>query len=162
MFAVIADTTANVSHVNQLSVLARYVDQDIQLSVVARYVDQEGYAQEHLVDIQGIDDKMVEGHAQGIQHRLPVQRLFYEGHLGREVPYFPCLAHCVNTTLERSCQAITTTCYMFGILQEVFVSFMICCLHPTCIILHNSKLFKQNSLLLRGRLVNSNWSFSVT
>ena len=71
MFAVIADTTANVSHVNQLSVLARYVDQDIQLSVVARYVGQEGYAQEHLVDIQGIDDKMVEGHAQGIQHRLP-------------------------------------------------------------------------------------------
>jgi hypothetical protein len=97
MFAVIADTTANASHVNQLSVLARYVD-------------QEGYAQEHLVDIQGIDDKMVEGHAQGIQHRLPVQRLFYEGHLGREVPHFPCLAHCVNTTLQCSCQAITATC----------------------------------------------------
>lgn len=29
--------------------------------------------------------------------------------LGREVPYFPCLAHLVNTTVEHSCEA----CHMF-------------------------------------------------
>ena len=38
MFAIIADTTPDVSHMDQLS-------------VVARYVDQEGHAQERLVDM---------------------------------------------------------------------------------------------------------------
>ena len=44
-------------------------------------------------------------------------------HIGREVPYFPCLAHRVNTTVEHSCEASTAACHMFEILQELFVFF---------------------------------------
>ena len=50
MFAIIADTTPDVSHADQLS-------------VVARYVDQEGHAQERLVDMQELEDKTGECHA---------------------------------------------------------------------------------------------------
>ena len=53
IFAVIADTTPDVSHMDQLS-------------VVARYVNQEGHARERLVDMREIEDKTGEGHAQGI------------------------------------------------------------------------------------------------
>ena len=53
MFSVIADTTPDVAHVHQLS-------------VVARYVNVEGKPQERLVDIKVIHDKTGDGHAQGI------------------------------------------------------------------------------------------------
>ena len=46
MFAIIADTTPDVSLADQLS-------------VVARYVDQEGNAQERLVDMQELEDKTI-------------------------------------------------------------------------------------------------------
>ena len=133
MFAVIADTTPNVSHVDQLS-------------VVARYVDQEGHAQEHLVDMQEIEDKTGEGHAQGIlaaldENSISTANIVFQSydymssmsgvfkgcqakmkeHLGREVPYFP--SHCVNTAVEHSCGSSTAACHMFEILQEVFVFF---------------------------------------
>jgi hypothetical protein len=45
-------------------------------------------------------------------------------HLGRKVPYFPCLAYCVNTTVKHSCEASTAACHMFEILQEVFALFL--------------------------------------
>ena len=44
-------------------------------------------------------------------------------HLGREVPYFPCLAHRFNTTVEHSCEASVAVCKKFEILQELFVFF---------------------------------------
>ena len=40
-----------------------YVSHMDQLSVVARYVDQEGHAQERLVDMREIQDKTGKGHA---------------------------------------------------------------------------------------------------
>ena len=51
MFSLMADTTPDVSHVDQLS-------------VVARYVNAEGNPQERLVDIKVIHDKTGDG--QGI------------------------------------------------------------------------------------------------
>ncbi|CAB4000395.1 Hypothetical predicted protein [Paramuricea clavata] len=42
-------------------------------------------------------------------------------HLGRDVPYFPCLAHLFNTTVEHSCEASVAVCKKFEILQELFV-----------------------------------------
>ena len=135
MFAIIADTTPDVSHMDQLS-------------VVARYVDQERHAQERLVDMREIQDKTGEGHATGILAALDENGLssanvvfqsydytssmsgVFKGcqakikeHIGREVPYFPCLAHRVNTTVEHSCEASTAACHMFEILQELFVFF---------------------------------------
>ncbi len=128
MFSVIADTTPDVSHVDQLS-------------VVARYVNAEGNPQERLVDIKVIDDKTGDGHAQGIISSLNEKCLdtadvvfqsydytssmsgIYKGcqaklkeYLGREVPYFPCLAHRVNTTVEHSnviCLTSSRNCLSF-------------------------------------------------
>jgi hypothetical protein len=102
MFAIIADTTPDVSHVDQLS-------------VVARYVDQEGHVRERLVDMREIEDKTGEGHAQGIlaalnENSISTANIVFQSydytssmsgifkgcqakmkeHLGREVPYFPC------------------------------------------------------------------------
>ena len=82
--------------------------------MVARYVDQEGHAQEHLVDMQELEDKTGEGHAQGILAALDETALssadiifqsydytssmsgVFKGceakmreHIKREVPYFP-------------------------------------------------------------------------
>ena len=99
MFSVIADTTPDVSHVDQLS-------------VVARYVNAEGNPQERLVDIKVIHDKTGDGHAQGIISSLNEKCLdtadvvfqsydysssmsgIYKGcqaklkeYLGKEVPY---------------------------------------------------------------------------
>ena len=135
IFAIIADTTPNVSHMDQLS-------------VVARYVDQDGHARERLVDMREIQDKTGEGHATGILAALDenssssanivFQSYDYTSsmsgvfkgcqakikeHIGREVPYIPCLAHRVNTTLEHSCEASVVACHMFEILQELFVFF---------------------------------------
>ena len=108
MFSVIADTTPDVSHVDQLS-------------VVARYVDKDGNPQERLNDIKEIHDKTGEGHAQGILSSLNEKSIdtdntvfqsydytssmsgIFKGcqakmkeHLGRDVPYFPCLAPSVQ------------------------------------------------------------------
>ena len=44
-------------------------------------------------------------------------------HLERDVPYFPCLAHRFNTTVEHSCEASAAVCKMFEILQDLFVFF---------------------------------------
>ena len=44
-------------------------------------------------------------------------------HLERDVPYFTCLAHRFNTTVEHSCEASAAVCKMFEILQDLFVFF---------------------------------------
>lgn len=128
MFSVIADTTLD------------------QLSVVARYIDEDGNPQERLIDIREIHDKTGEGHAQEILSSLNEKSVdtdnivfqsydytssmsgVFKGcqakmkeHLGRDVPYFPCLAHRFNTTVEHNCEASVAVCNMFEILQELFV-----------------------------------------
>ena len=62
MFSVITDRTPDVSHVDQLS-------------VVARYVNEAGNPQERLVDIEEIHDKTGDGHAQGILSSLNDKRI---------------------------------------------------------------------------------------
>ena len=110
MFSVIADTTPDVSHIDQLS-------------VVARYVNAEGNPQERLVDIKVIHDKTGDGHAQGIISSLNEKCLdtadvvfqsydytssmsgIYKGcqaklkeYLGRKVPHFPCASLSMSCT----------------------------------------------------------------
>jgi hypothetical protein len=130
MFSVIADTTPDVSHVDQLSVVGRYVDKD------------------RLIDIKEIHDQTGEGHAQGILSSLNEKSIDTDNtvfqsydytssmsgvfkrcqarmkeHLGRDVPYFPCLANRLNNTVEHSCEASVAVCKMFEILQELFFFF---------------------------------------
>ena len=122
MYSIIADTMRDVSHVDQLS-------------VVGRYVDKEGVPQERLVDIKEIHDKTGEGHAQEILSSFHAKSVNTDGivfqsydytssmshvfkgcqvkvkeHLKRDVPYFPCLAHRFNTTVEHSCEASKAMC----------------------------------------------------
>ncbi len=132
---VIADTTPDVSHVDQLS-------------VVARYMDPHGILRERLVDMTDIDKKTGDGQAKQILKSWNIRELnsssiafrsydytasmsgVFNGcqammsqYLGSIIPYFPCLAHRVNTTVEHSCKASLIACKMFDILQEIYVFF---------------------------------------
>ena len=44
-------------------------------------------------------------------------------YLGRDIPYFPYLAHRVNTTVEHSCNASVSVAHMFDVLQQLYVFF---------------------------------------
>ena len=132
---VIADTTPDVSHLDQLS-------------VVARYMDPHGNLQERLVDMTDIDKKTGDGQAKQIlkswnKRELNSSSIAFQSYdytasmsgvfngcqammnqyLGSNIPYFPCLAHRVNTTVEHSCKASLIACKMFDILQEIYVFF---------------------------------------
>ena len=42
-------------------------------------------------------------------------------HLERDIPYMPCAAHQINTTVEHDCDTSESVCALFDILQELFV-----------------------------------------
>ena len=44
-------------------------------------------------------------------------------YLEREIPYFPCLAHRINTTVEHSCEASAVIAAMFDTLEMIYVFF---------------------------------------
>jgi hypothetical protein len=46
-----------------------------------------------------------------------------KSHLDRDIPYIPCTAHRINTTVEHSCEASKTVCTLFDLLQHLFVFF---------------------------------------
>ena len=46
-----------------------------------------------------------------------------QNHLDRDIPYIPCTAHRINTTVEHSCEASKTVCTLFDLMQELFVFF---------------------------------------
>lgn len=134
IWSVIADTTPDVSHRDQLAVVARYVDLDSNLPV------------ERLVDIKDVKDKTGDGQAQEIVASVDRKLLdkdsiafqsydftssmsgvfkrcqaMLKNHLERNIPYIPCTAHRINTTVEHSCEASAPVCALFDILQELFV-----------------------------------------
>ncbi len=135
IFSIMADTTPDTSHLDQLS-------------VIARYVNEEGIPNERLVDIRDIDDKTGDGQAKAILTSLESQgidsdRIVFQSYdytssmsgkfkgcqakmkeyLHRDVPYFPCLAHRINTTVEHSCSASNSISNMFDILEQLYVFF---------------------------------------
>ncbi|CAB3989752.1 zinc finger MYM-type 1-like [Paramuricea clavata] len=134
MWSVIADTTPNVSHTDQMAVVARYVCPD------------SGLPTERLVDIKDINDKTGDGQALAIIASLDRKCLDKNGiafqsydftasmsgvfrgcqakmqtHLERDIPYIPCTAHRINTSVEHSCEASVPVCALFELLQELFV-----------------------------------------
>ncbi|CAM1154535.1 Uncharacterised protein at_DN1606, partial [Pycnogonum litorale] len=131
----IADTTPDTSHVDQLS-------------VVARYMDPNGNMQERLVDMTDIDKKTGDSQAKQILASCNKRELntssvacqsydytasmsgnfkgcqaMMSQYLNKSIPYFPCLAHRVNTTVEHSYKASFAANKMFDILQEIYVFF---------------------------------------
>jgi hypothetical protein len=134
MWSVIADTTPDVSHTDQLAVVARYVCSDSGIPI------------ERLVDIKDINDKTGDGQAQEIIASLDKKLLDKDGivfqsydytssmsgvfrgcqammqtHLERDIPYIPCTAHRVNTSVEHSCETSASVCALFDILQQLYV-----------------------------------------
>ena len=136
MWSVITDTTPDASHTDQLAVVVRYVSSD------------SNFPTERLVDIKNINDKTGDGQAQAIISSLDRNKLDKDGitfqsydytssmsgifrgcqammqnHLDRDIPYIPCTAHRINTTVEHSCEASKTVCTLFDLMQQLFVFF---------------------------------------
>ena len=45
-------------------------------------------------------------------------------HIGREVPYFLCLVHRVNTAVAHSCEASVAACHMFKFCRAVCIFYI--------------------------------------
>ena len=133
--SVVADTTPDTSRLDQLS-------------VVLRYVTPSGTIQERLVGMNDIDDKTGDGQAMAILSSLRNKKVNTDSivfqsydytasmsgkckgcqamiseYLERNIPYFPCLAHRINTSVEHSCEASTVIAAMFDTLEMIYVFF---------------------------------------
>lgn len=117
MYSVMADTTPDVSHSDQLS-------------VCVRYVSTSGEVFERLLDIHKANNKTGQGIAEQIhnvlkQNVLPVENIAFQSYdyassmsgkingtqqklleiVGHQIPFIPCQAHRLNTFLKNSCEA---------------------------------------------------------
>eukprot|EP00794_Sanderia_malayensis_P019699 gene19699-21648_t len=99
--AVMADTTSDASHLDQLS-------------VVLRYVTPSGAIHERLVDMNDVNKKT--GKFKGCQAKM-------SQYLERTISYFPCLSHRINTTVEHRCEASVVIAAMFDVLDMIYVFF---------------------------------------
>ena len=131
--SVMADTTPDASHLDQLS-------------VVLRYVTPSGAMHERLVDMHDIDKKTGDGQALAIltslrKKEFNTETIVFQSYdytssmsgkfkgcqakmseyLEREIPYFPCLAHRINTTVEHSCKSSSVIAAMFDTLEMIYV-----------------------------------------
>jgi len=134
-FAVMADTTPDLSH------------KDI-LSVVVRFVDDKGKPEERLLEVREIVDKTGKGMANEIldtlrTNNLDLQNLVFQSYdfannmsgqfngaqqkiseaIGRKIPYIPCNAHRINTFIEHACDSSLIVSDLFSIVQELYVFF---------------------------------------
>ena len=135
MFAVMADTTPDVSHKDRLALACRYVDHEGQPSerllslTEAKVKTGEGTANEIIESItaNGLKTSAVcfqsydytasmSGQFNGAQKKLQEK-------LERNVPYMPCLAHCTNTVVEHSCNASPIVKELFNVLETIYVFF---------------------------------------
>eukprot|EP00102_Acyrthosiphon_pisum_P018532 XP_016655742.1 PREDICTED: zinc finger MYM-type protein 1-like [Acyrthosiphon pisum] len=134
-FAVMADTTPDLSH------------KDI-LSVVVRFVNDKGKPEERLLEVREIVDKTGKGMANEIletlrTNNLDLQNLVFQSYdfannmsgqfngaqqkiseaIGRKIPYIPCKAHRINTFIEHACDSSLIISDLFSIIQELYVFF---------------------------------------
>ena len=134
-FAVMADTTPDVTH------------QD-RISCCVRFVDGSGTAIERLIELKELLDKSGEGHATSLldsveKNGLDSGKIVFQSYdytssmsgvhngaqkklsekLNREIPYIPCQAHRTNTVTEHSINASALIKSMFDVLESLFVFF---------------------------------------
>jgi len=125
MYSIIADTTPDVSHKDQLSVCLRYVSSKAEVC-------------ERLIAIDEIVDKTGKGIASKIsyvlsQNSLDLNNIAFQSYhfassmsdknlgtqamlsriVGHNIPFITCQAHRTNTFIEHSCSVSTTICHFF-------------------------------------------------
>ena len=132
IFAVMADTTPDSSHVDQISLIVRYVDENFEIK-------------ERLIMISEITKKSGDAFAQKIiemlqELRLPLSSIRFQCYdttasmsgayngaqaklserLGRSIPYITCLGHKTNLCVEHACRASMMIDQFFATLQQLF------------------------------------------
>lgn len=135
VYAIMADTTPDISH------------QD-RLAVSVRYVDDQGKPKERLLEVAEATDKTGLGLATKIvdiltRNELHVGNIVYQSYdyascmsgqyhgtqkqlselVGRNIPYIPCQAHRLNTFIEHSCNASVVIGDLFSVLESLYVFF---------------------------------------
>ncbi|KAF2889409.1 hypothetical protein ILUMI_16764 [Ignelater luminosus] len=135
IYTVMADTTPDVSH------------QD-QLSLCIRYVDNTGKPKERLLEIRPITNKSGLAVAQKInqillENELDNKLVVFQSYdytnsmsgehggaqrklseiIGRDIPYIPCQAHRMNTFIEHSCNASVLIANLFNDLESLYSFF---------------------------------------
>lgn len=128
-FAVMADTTLDLSL------------KDI-LSVIVRYVNDEGKPEEErLLEVHEIVDKTGKGMANEIletlhTNQLILQNLVFQSYdfannmsgqigaqqkLSKAIPYIPCKTHRINTFIENACNSSLIISDLFSIIKVLYV-----------------------------------------
>ena len=134
--SVMADTTPDVSHSNELSVAVRFVDSET--------LEPE----ERLVRVSETNDKTGEGQAKDIvksleSSNIPLSTIQFQTYdstasmsgvhngaqkklseiLKRKIPYTKCIPHGLNLVIEHGCEATTLISKVFDVLEQLFVFF---------------------------------------
>ena len=134
--SVMADTTPDVSHSDELSVAVRFVDSET--------LEPE----ERLVRVNETNDKTGEGQAKDIVKSLeisniPLSTIQFQTYdstasmsgvhngaqqklneiLMRKIPYTKCVPHGLNLVIEHGCEATTLISKVYDILEQLFVFF---------------------------------------
>ncbi len=134
-FSVMADTTPDLSHKDQLSLGVRFVDSDGKIS-------------ERIIDFDEIKDKTGQGFAQTIVKKITEKGLdtaniafqsydfaanmagVYQGTqaklselVGHHIPYIPCQAHRLNIFIEHACARSLTIADLFAVLESLYEFF---------------------------------------
>lgn len=134
-FSVMADTTPDLSHTDRLSVVVRFVNNEVS-------------AEERLIEVREALNKTGVGMANDIletlqKNELDPDNLVFQSYdfassmsgvfngaqkklteiLGRKIPFIPCQAHKINTFIEHGCEASLIISDMFSVMQELYVFF---------------------------------------
>ena len=135
VFSIMSDTTPDVSHKDQMSVICRYVNHD-------------GTVHERLLDLKEVRDKTGRGQATATiqsvdQSGLDNGNIAFQSYdftnsmsgqyngaqaivsrlLGRDIPYIPCQGHRSNTINEHACKASPIVSELFDTLQATYAFF---------------------------------------
>ena len=127
-----ADTTPDVSHVDQISLIIRYVDEKFQvqerlLKISEIYVKTgDGFAERVMTMLNDLGLPLVDlrfqcydttasmsGAYNGAQAKLSER-------LGRSIPYITCLGHKANLCVEHSCTHSLMIEEFFTTLQDLY------------------------------------------
>ena len=167
IIGLIADTTPDVSNVDQLT-------------VAVRYVDQNGDVQERLLRTIDVHDKTGEGMANRIIECLELSGIdastirfqtydsaasmsgIFNGaqavvsrKLDRDVPYIPCLPHGINLVIEHGCKASSLVKSMFDALENLYVFFSSSTIRHELL---KERLEELDRVLLLKNLSKTRWS----